>query len=446
MRSSIALFAAIPAIFALYACTETTIVTHTHGTAAAADQDGGDPTLDSDGGTVDTDSGTTSKDAGTKKDSGTTTQSTGEVPEPDVTYNGGNILDTPNIVTVTFDGDALRTTVENFGASITDTAWWDAVRDGYCDSRGKCIGRGTNGGTVHLPSNAAGGSYSDSAAGGASTMKTFIDGYVTNGTFPAPTTNTLYVIYFPNTTTISLDGTASCSTFGGYHNSMTSKGVTFAYAILPRCDQSTPTLTQQYLTFAASHELIEAATDPFLSGNPSNPYGAFGSFTDAWDVLSGGEVGDRCVDMFANGPLKGEDVYTESGYTVQRTFSNKSSKAGHNPCVPANVGEVYFNVAPRGGDVVNVAVGGTVSVAVDAFSDGPISTLSFGAQEVTADLQKGSNVLTVTADRATISSGETAFVTVKLNSSPSQGIAIVLLYAQAGNGTYHYWPLAVQPM
>jgi hypothetical protein len=433
MRSSIASFAVLPAAFALYACTQTTIITHTHGTAS----DAGDVTIDEDGGVVDTDSGTTTTtDAGTKKDAGGTTQSTGEVPEPDVTYNGGNILDTPNVVTVTFDGDALRSTVEAFGATITDTPWWDAVRDGYCDSRQKCIGRGTNGGTVHLPSTAPAGSYTDSANGGASTMKTFIDGYVTNGTFPMPTSNTLYVIYFPSTTSIDLDGAKSCNQFGGYHNSMTSKGVTFAYAILPRCPGGT-----DYLTFASSHELIEAATDPFLSGNPNNPYGAFGSFTDAWDVLSGGEVGDRCVDVFG----MGADSTTESGYKVQRTFSNKASKAGHDPCVPAPAGAVYFNVAPRGGDVVNVAVGGTVSVAVDAFSDGPIGNLSFGVQEVTSALGKGSDVLTVTADRASIASGQTAFVTVKLNSSPSQGIALALLYAQAPNGTYHYWPLAVQP-
>jgi hypothetical protein len=435
MRSSIAWLAVLPATFALYACTQTTIITHTHGTAA----DAGDGTGDQDGGVViDEDSGTTTTtDAGMKKDSGGgTTMGTSEVPEPDVTYNGGNILDTPNIVTVTFDGDAERTVVENFGAAITDTAWWDAVRDGYCDARGKCIGRGTNGGTVHLPATDAAGNYTDSANGGASTMKTFIDGYVTNKTFPTPTPNTIYVIYFPSTTTIDLDGAQSCMQYGGYHNSMTSNGVTFAYAILPRCPGG-----QDYLTFAASHELIEAATDPFLSGNPNQPYGAFGSLTDAWDVLSGGEVGDRCVDVFG----QGEDATTESGYKVQRTFSNKASKAGHDPCVPAPAGQPYFNAAPRGGDVVNVAVGGTVSVAVDAFSDAPIGKLSFGVQEVTSALQKGSDVLTVSADRSTISSGETGFLTIKLNSMPSQGLAIALISVASSNGVYHYWPIAVQP-
>src|SRR5262249_20796176 len=141
MKNIKALLAPLPLLAALAACTQTTIIEHHVG--ASADPDGGDVTgdgTDGDGGVTTGDAGT--KDSGTKKDAGQS-QAAPREPIPEVTYNGGNILDAVSIVTVTFDGDTLRSTVESFGSEIATTGWWDAVTNGYCDGRGKCIGHGT---------------------------------------------------------------------------------------------------------------------------------------------------------------------------------------------------------------------------------------------------------------------------------------------------------------
>jgi hypothetical protein len=439
VKNAITLLGSLSLFAALGACSTTTIIEH-H-TGAAASPDGGDGTVDGtsdDGGVIGADAGT--KDAG-KKDAGGQQQAAPIEPIPEVTYNGGNVLDAPQIVTVTFDGDVQRTTLENFGSMISTTPWWDAVTNGYCDSRGKCIGHGSSIGNVHLPATAAGSSYSDTSQATTSTLKSFIDGYITNKTLPAPTANTLYMIYFPSTTMITLDGAQSCNQFGGYHNAATatSNGVTYAYAIIPRCSSD---LSE--LTLSASHELIEAATDPFISSNPSNPYSGYGSMSSAWDVLSGGEVGDRCFSALSD---PSESEYTESGFVVQRSFSNVAAKGSHDPCVPAPAPteKPYFNVAPRGGDVINLAVGAKATIEVDAFSDAPMSPIQFGVQEVTQyAMGGGSNVLTLSADQSELAIGGKANVTVTLTSSPQSGFATFILVGQSGN-TIHYWPIVVQP-
>ena len=68
---------------------------------------------------------------------------------------------------------------------------------------------------------------------------------------------------------------------------------------------------------------------------------------------------------------------------MQRTWSNKAAPAGHDPCVPALPGEVYFNAAPVLNDNITVdvigqtsrckgvkiAVGETKTIEIDLFSD-----------------------------------------------------------------------------
>src|SRR5262245_9126343 len=71
---------------------------------------------------------------------------------PLVDYLGGPIVAAPKVVTVTYDGDAQRALLEAFDDGITATAWWDAVRAGYCDggTPKTCVGRGSSGGHAHL--------------------------------------------------------------------------------------------------------------------------------------------------------------------------------------------------------------------------------------------------------------------------------------------------------
>ena len=439
MRSSAAIFIPISFLVTVAACSSTTIINH-----VAADSDAG--TDDSDaGGAVVVDAG--SKDSGAKKDAGVITAKNPQ-PTPPVAYNGGSILLNPSLVSVTFDNDTLRTQIESFDDSIGTTAYWDSVRAGFCDKNNKCIGPATGAavkGHVHLSAATLLSSYTDSAGGGASTIQSMIATNIQNGMFPTPTADTLYMIYFPSSATISLDGTPSCMGFGAYHNSMKYNGTEFAYAIMPRC-----TSDFTYLTTAASHELAEAATDPYIGTDPNNPYTGYGSLQDAWDVPAGGEVGDRCFDLFG----QGTDLFVQGSYTVQRIFNNAAASAGHDPCVPAPSPATtpYFNMAPfaKDGDIINLAVGASTKITVQATSDAPISgELAFDVQEITQQSGKGSNVLTLSGGGG-VSIGQSATVNVTMKSTPSQGFALFVVRSSRidtkGNptGAIHYWPFLVQ--
>jgi hypothetical protein len=187
---------------------------------------------------------------------------TPHAPIPLLRYHQGQILDAPRLVTVTYDGDPFRDFLEGFGDTITTTPWWDAVSAGYCDFRGACVGHGTSGGHVHLA--ALPPPHFDDAPGTqTSSLKQYIDANIQSGLFPPPDTSTIYLLYFLDGTSVSLDGKESCTGFGAYHNGMTttppgsSSPVTFAFAVVPRCMDG-----QNVVTLSASHELIEAASDP----------------------------------------------------------------------------------------------------------------------------------------------------------------------------------------
>jgi len=290
-------------------------------------------------------------------------------------YGGDHLLLAPKVVTVSFPGDTSAATFEAFDDLITTTHWWDQVSQGYCQTGGACIGHGSGGGHVELTTPAA-AAYTDTAYvdGGASSIKDLISQNVHSGVFPAPDSNTLYVIYFPSSSTITLTaGTQTaqgCTAFGGYHTHVpvttpTGAVVDVAYAVIP---QGLFCSLLGAPTYAASHEIIEAATDPY-PGTTANGY-YMDQTRDAWLAISAAEVGDVCALLMdfqaiavSPPPNPSASVYVESTYNVQRSFSNVSVLAGHDPCVPTQGGP-YFNVAPAVEKLVMSTVGQHQTIAL----------------------------------------------------------------------------------
>ncbi|MEO6418691.1 MAG: hypothetical protein ABIP39_04755 [Polyangiaceae bacterium] len=395
--------------------------------------------------TSDTDAGTTQPvaDSAPPDDPLNTTYPGAHAPIPLVDFNGGKIMTAPKIVTVTFDGDPMRDRLEAFGDIITATPWWDAVSAGYCNKGGTpCIGRGTAGEHVHLPAGAT--SYTDSSQGKPSSIQQFIADQVAAGTFPAPTVNTLYAIYFADGVSIDLDGSGSCSSFGAYHNTLalTSPAgdggvdggggpqVITPYAIMPRCSPS-----EAETTISASHEFIEAATDPDIGVNDVAYY-----MNDQLWAFAGGEVGDVCVDFTG----QGADQYQESGFTVQRSWSNKAAKASHDPCVPATPGEAYYNVAPKAGSeqITLNAVGQSKTIMLDAFSDGPMDDWTVSAIDF-ASFQGGSPSLGFKFDKTLAHNGSHIALTITLKSKPRAGYAQYAIVSKAAGKQTRDWPAVV---
>src|SRR5262249_49129826 len=107
--------------------------------------------------------------------------------------------------------------------------------------------------------------------------------------WPKANAKTLVAMFYPSTTTITQGQGSRCNSFGGYHNDYhLADNTPFAYAVLPRCAGGLTTLTA-----ALSHEVVEAATDPFPQTAPG--FAQVDNDHLIWEFSnSGGEVGDMC--------------------------------------------------------------------------------------------------------------------------------------------------------
>lgn len=380
-----------------------------------------------------------------------------------VKYNGGSLLTTPSPVIVTFAGDSMASQLETFGRSLTSSAWWDTVTAGLCASaKGPCVGKGAPGVAVELPE-AAGASYTDSSMGGASTLQKWLGTALADGTLPPPAagavSNTIYVVYLPQTTTVSLDGQASCSdnSFVGYHNWLKTASQVVPYAVIVECApvapvfaNVAPTTLLQQTTIATSHEVLETASDPVAdSGFLLDP-----TVTANWgwfDVTGGGELADMCVDLLG----LNQDHTSDGTFIAQRIWSSSHAVALQDPCVPVASGAVYFNAAPRQSFFV-LPVGGSATVDVDAFSLSPTSNWTLVAQDwsdATAtylSLSIDGGTLTQAGPVIDVHDGSTFRLTLTLTRDPGSLIAgeadgvLVSFMGDPGAPTAaHVWPFAV---
>lgn len=347
-------------------------------------------------------------------------------PMPLVVDLGGPKLTSARLVTVSFSNDdpTLVASLASFDDSITSTAWWTAVTSEYG------VGPGSAGAHVILPV-AAGSGYTDSVRGGDSSVRQLLQSAVANGTLPPPDAQTLYLLYFPEGTILRLDGISACSPPGstGWHDTVSvslpdgGAPMDVAYAVLPRCASALDAMT-----LAASHEIVEAATDPSPENAPAVQMTA-----PAW-LAFGPEVADVCVAVDTN-------LSTSVGpYVVQRSWSNASARAGHDPCVPTPAGTPYFNLAPAAGtEELGLAVGESASFAVYALSDDDA-----GAWRVQPVVTNGSSSIVVTLDRSTVLPGERAMATVTLESAPTLGPSELYGFVSQGSGLTYARPMLVQ--
>jgi hypothetical protein len=155
--------------------------------------------------------------------------------------------------------------------------------------------------------------------------------------------------------------------------------------------------------------------------------------TDPVWTAFGPEAADACGAVDAN------LTASESGFTVQRSWSNASASAGHDPCVPVPAGQAYFNVAPaQGTETIALTVGQSATVDLHPFSDGPVTpwTLSLVAAS--------GSPLAFSPQSSTVSAGTVAALTVTLESKPAiGGDQLYGLVSQSGS-ELHVWPMIVQ--
>jgi hypothetical protein len=352
--------------------------------------------------------------------------------QPIVKNMGGTVLAAPKIVPVFFQGDgAAQTTLEQFLQALQGSSYWTTISSEY----------GVGGVTI-APSVIATETPPTTDAALSQVVASHAGG---TGGWPANDANTIYAVFLPGGVTLSTGFGTSCVDFGGYH-SETQGGV--VYALMPRCTSVTfPGLA--YVTIAASHEFLEASTDPHPYTNPA--YASVDDEDAIWGLVPGAELGDMCESAHS--------VYQQllGPFWVQRTWSNASAAAGHDPCVPV-LSTPYVEAATNLQDItvsaggglttrgIKVPVGQSVTVEVDLYSDAPSADWTITAIDVAQKYKMQQPELAFSFDKTTGNNGDKLMLTItRLRAGSQFGVSELGLGAQVNGVTVGtWWALASQ--
>jgi len=373
---------------------------------------------------------------------------------PELQNNGGDVLTSPIIVTVTFPGETNADTYEAFGDKIGASSYWKEITSEYG------IGAAVSGPTNHvrMTEKLPAGIADDS-------IDTWLADRLADPAkygLPAPTKQSIYVLYIDQATDFQYQGSSVCgSGIGGYHTSTAVGGQQVAYAILPQCPGGSGggiSLVDE-TTLSSSHEIAEATLDP----HPMDTPGIAGVDDDhlAWEFFMQfqSENGDMC-EVYRDSYYRPK---TDGDFTsmVQRQWSNKSGADGHNPCVPAPTG-AYFNTTPLALEDITldlskfgagshfkskgfkILVGETKTFQVGFYSDASTAPWTIKASEANAfsgGTTKTHN-LDVTIDKTSGQNGEKANVTVKvLTAGKTKGELLTIVSTQGS--TQHTMPILI---
>jgi hypothetical protein len=385
-------------------------------------------------------------DAGPDTGAVSTTYPAPHAAPPQVAYSGGTVLAAPKFVPVFFGNEngTFQTELTDYLSKVGTTKYWAAATMEYG------VGPASSATPVVLTEDAP--PTTDDA-----TIQMWLQTKL-NGNdplWPQPDANTIYVLHYPSGTSITLPdpmgGTSmSCVQFGGYHSETALDAAHMnqpvVYAVVPQCQLFGDLTGIDAVTGAESHELIEASTDPYPMTSPA--YQQVDLPDIYWElILGGGEVGDMCA-QFPTSFTK----FSELNYTVQRTWSNKSAKAGHDPCVPELPGEVYFNSAPLLKDNISIGlqgqtivmkgakipVGSSKTIELDLFSEadtgGPWTVNVIDG----ATLQGGGNTMTFSLDQTSGQNGQKLMLTINVLKATPYGADIFIVQSTLGTTT-NWW-------
>jgi hypothetical protein len=341
-----------------------------------------------------------------------------------LTYYGGPVISNVKIVSVFWNSSVTQqSTITGFYGAVTNSAYFDWLSE--YNTPTQTIGRGTLAQTV-TDSGAPTGNITDAQ------IQTEINRLITNGTVIAPDANTLYMMHFPPGTNITAsDGSKSCVQFCAYHGTYTRNGKYVYYGVIPdlggACATGCGTSTQaNNTTSVASHEMIEAVTDPAVgvATNLASPLG--------WYDNTNGEIGDICNAQQG----------TIAGYTVQKEWSNTSKACIVSKTVaPPPANDFTISASPTSKTIadgsastvtvttaLSAGTAGSVSLAVSGLPSGV--TGSFSPASVTAG---ASSTLTLTAS-ATAAAGSYAVSVTGTEGTAVHSASVALTITGTGGG------------
>jgi len=334
--------------------------------------------------------------------------------------NGGAVLNNPAIHNVymdfSWDSDnpsATTPDIDGFTASLVNSIYFTSATE-Y--GVGAASFTGSNEATILCPPPIVAGITDFFSIGAWMECMTVPSPIPFTGTIsgiPAPDGNTVYAVYLPSGTQINDLAFSSCNNFGAYHffgETLVWQFVfpspvpllvsqSFAYTVVPMdcAAQSSTNLDIPLLDAVsdlASHELIEASTDPIiLTGWIDNSLAGFNA-----DILKDGEAADICEVK------KAPPVQLTNGPLVAAYWSNAAGACVPDVTPPITIAQLSPLPNAAGWNNTNVTV--TFTSTDNAGGTG-VKEIHF----TLTGAQSGSNIVSGSSTSVTISAEGTTIVT-----------------------------------
>lgn len=354
-------------------------------------------------------------------------------PLPTVGSSGGATLAHPVIVPVYFPDEGHKIDLDDFLARLPGSEYWRRTTREY--GVGDVTVAPAIVSTERLPSTMT----SDEVK---AWLNGRFDGMAAGWPWVADP-NAIYVLFFPESTTITGEMGESCRDYSAYHGEVHAGASHIVFAAIPRCVGTTVTVVDA-LTRSTSHELIEAATDPYTDSHRGYWITSYDHI--AWTLMTSGEIADMCEFEPQSYPrLLG-------AFSVARGWSNAAAKAGHDPCGPGLQDEVYFNASPVLADTLQVQALGTTIVTkgvvvpkgqsrtldVQLFSEAATDGWDLQAMDA-SEFAGGTKALSFTWDAPTGNNGDVRKLTIERLADGAGGGSTFVLTSRKGTATAHLW-------
>ena len=322
--------------------------------------------------------------------------------------HGGPVVATPEVITVTWSGDSIGTGLEAFDKWFDASSVWKTIMAEWG------VGPGTW--STHLTITDPAPATLDDAD-----IQSLLVAQIGKAAVPPPNGSRVYMVYPPEGVVVTQGGYAGCSTFQAYHSSFSTtvggaSGLAM-YAVTPRCANTQGLPALDYITWGASHELMEACSDP----DYLHPAWRIDTQTASTPVL--GENADLCT---------GNATVVE-GHVITRNYSNVAAMNGERPCVPSTGPQFGLYANPID---ITIAPGADLTVPVYAFATGPMSAFNVAVRSEVPGL-------TAALGSTMASNGDALMLTLHADATLNLSFSnLVDLYAYADHYQIRY-PIVV---